>query len=116
MLFPTKDLAWIGDAKAAYDRFPPAVKKAFGYALYLAQIGRFPVGAKALKGFGNAKVVELSREFAGNAYRVVYSVHLERAICVLHCFQKKSKKGSAMDASDLATIKRKLGEILKEAD
>lgn len=114
MQLPNRRLIWIGDAKDVFDGFPGVVKQAFGYALYLAQIGRFPPRAKALKGFGGAKVIELASAAMGSAYRVVYAIQFDDVVCVLHCFHKKSKKGIAMDAGDLATIKRRLADALRE--
>ena len=37
-----------------------------------------------------SKVVE---DYDGDTYRAVYTVKFRRAVCVLHAFQKKSKKG-----------------------
>ncbi|MDN5872419.1 MAG: type II toxin-antitoxin system RelE/ParE family toxin [Nitrococcus sp.] len=32
---------------------------------------------------------------AGGTYRAVYTIQFEEAVFVLHCFQKKSKRGIA---------------------
>ena len=39
--------------------------------------------------------VQLSDDHDGETYRAVYTVELEDAVYVLHCFQKKSKSGIA---------------------
>ena len=64
-----------------------------GQALWFAQTDRKHDSAKPLKGFGGAGVLEVIESFEGNAYRAVYTVKYEGFVCVLHCFQKKSKRG-----------------------
>jgi phage-related protein len=68
--------------------------------------------AKPLKGFGSAGVVEVVEDWRGNAYRAVYTVRFAGAVYILHCFEKKSKRG-------IETPKREMDLIrigLKEAE
>ena len=79
-----------------------------GFALYQAQIGQMNVNAKPLKGFGGASVMEITDDYRTDTYRTVYTVKFEKAIYVLHAFQKKSKKGIKTPQEDLDLIRRRL--------
>ena len=81
---------------------------AWGYALYLAQVGGKHPNAKPLKGFGGAGVLEVSEDYAGDTYRAVYTLTLPETVYVLHAFQKKSKQGIATPPREVATIRRRL--------
>ena len=105
---PLKPLEWVASSRTALVGFPKEVRKEFGHALHLAQAGEKSPCAKPLRGFGGAGVLESIANLAGNTYRVVYTVKFERAVFVLHAFQKKSKKGIATPKSELDLIKRRL--------
>jgi phage-related protein len=97
--------------------FPSAVQREMGYALFLAQMGeRHAIMAKTLKGFGGATVVEVKESYAGDAYRVVYTVRYAEAVYVLHAFQKKSKTGIKTSAADLKLIKSRLRSLIDEKE
>ena len=51
-----------------------------------------PKGAKPLKGF-KPLVMEIVTDYDTNTYRAVYTVNIGELVYVLHCFQKKSKRG-----------------------
>jgi phage-related protein len=89
-------------------KLPPDVRRRFGYALSLAQMGDQDDAAKALKGFGGAGVLEVVEDDAGGAYRAVYTVKFAEAVFVLHCFQKKSKRGIATPKTDIDIIYARL--------
>ncbi len=61
-----------------------------------------------LKGFGSAGVLEIVEGDAGGTYRAVYTVKFEEAVFVLHCFQKKSKRGIATPKVDMNIIRARL--------
>ncbi len=103
-----KPLEWVGSSKTDLVDFPQAVRKEMGHALYLAQSGDKPDNAKPLRGFGGANVLELVANHDGNTYRGVYTVKFPEAIYVLHCFEKKSKKGIATPRPQLDLIKQRL--------
>ena len=67
-----------------------------------------------LRGFGSAGVVEIIEDSDGNTYRAVYTVKFADFVYVLHCFQKKSKRGAKTPPGDIALIKSRLR--LAEAD
>ena len=103
-----KRVIWIASSREALRSFPEQVKDAVGYALYLAQIGGKDEAARPLRGFGGAGVVEVIKDFAGDTYRVVYTVKLAGFVYVLHCFQKKSKRGAETPKRDLGLIQSRL--------
>jgi phage-related protein len=84
------------------------VKHAFGYALYLAQMGRKAPHAKPLKGFLGAGVLEIVEDRMGDTFRTIYTVRLAHAVYVLHAFQKKSKKGIATPKKELELVRERL--------
>ncbi len=64
--------------------------------------------AKPLKGLGGAGVLEVVENDTGGTYRAVYTVCFEEAMYVLHCFQKKSKRGIATPKPDIDLIHERL--------
>jgi phage-related protein len=50
----------------------------------------------------------LSEDYHGDTWRAVYTVELEDCLYVLHCFQKKSKKGAETPKADLDLIETRL--------
>jgi phage-related protein len=88
--------------------FLEPVQKGVGFALWFAQIGDKHPRAKPLRGFGGAGVVEIIEDADGNTYRAVYTVKFADLVYVLHCFQKKSKRGATTPRLDLDLIKSRL--------
>ncbi len=112
-----KPLAWLSSSKKDLLALPEEVIDKFGYALYLAQIGKKHEQAKPLHGFGSAGVLEIVEDWRGNAYRAVYTVRFAAAVFVLHVFQKKAKRGIATPRQDMELIKERLKaaeQIVKE--
>jgi phage-related protein len=105
---PVKPLRWVGPSKEELMAFPDPVVKEMGHALHIAQTGGKADTAKPLHGFGGATVLEIVEDFDGDAYRAVYTVKLAGAIYVLHCFQKKSKKGRQTPKQTINLIKQRL--------
>ena len=103
-----KTLVWVGSSKKDLLAMPTAVKRTFGHALHLAQIGQKFEQTKPLKGFGSASVLEVVEDDSAGTYRVVYTVRFDDAVYVLHCFQKKSKQGIATPKRDLDLIRERL--------
>src|SRR5712692_6475169 len=87
-----KPLYWVGCSKRDLLDFPEAVKDGIGSALSVAQFGGKHPAAKPWKGEGPG-VLEIVEDYQSDAYRAVYTVRFERAVYVLHAFQKKSPKG-----------------------
>ena len=106
---PTRErpLHWVGSSRTDLLAFPEAVVDDFGYLLGVVQFGGMPPSAKPWKGEGPG-VFELVEQTRGDAYRVVYTVRFERAVYVLHCFQKKSPTGWKTASIDVGRIRRRL--------
>ena len=98
----------IGSSHRDLMALPTDVRRFFGYALSLAQAGDQPDSAKVLHGFGSAGVLEVVEDDAGGTCRAVYTVKFKEAVFVLHCFQKKSKRGIATPKGDIDIIRSRL--------
>lgn len=103
-----KRLEWIGSSHKDLVAVPADVRRFFGYALSLAQAGDQHDAAKVLKGFAGAGVLEVVEDDVGGTYRAVYTVKFKGAVFVLHCFQKKSKRGIATPKEDMNIIHARL--------
>jgi len=103
----------VAPSKKDYLQFPEDAIDGFGYELYLVQTGQHPPSAKPLKGLGSG-VLELARDFEGDAFRAVYTVRFRDVVYVLHAFKKKSKRGIATSAADLALIRRRLANAVRD--
>jgi len=88
-----KPIWWVGRSKDAFEQFPHEVQEGMFYALKVAQWRGKAPSAKPLKGFRGAGVLEIVENRGGDAYRAIYTVKFKEAVCVLHAFQKKSKRG-----------------------
>jgi phage-related protein len=102
-----KPLHWVGSAKHDLLTFPGVVVDDIGYVLGVVQLGGTPPSAKPWRGEG-AGVFEIVEDFRGDTYRAVYTVRFERAIYVLHCFQKKSPTGKRTARTDIELIHDRL--------
>jgi phage-related protein len=87
-----KPLFWVGSAKRDLLDFPEAAKDEIGVALSVAQFGGKHPKAKPWKGQGSG-VLEIVEDHRGDTYRAVYTVKFERAIYVLHAFQRNCRRG-----------------------
>jgi phage-related protein len=103
-----KPLFWVGSAKKDLLKMPEQVVDVAGYALYMAQTGHKHPNAKPLKGFGSAGVLEVVEDDDGSTYRAVYTVKFNNGVYVLHCFQKKSRKGIETSKQDKEMIEERL--------
>src|SRR3974390_273181 len=100
-------LFWVGSSYRELLLFPKRVKNNIGQALGVAQFGGKPPSAKPWKGEGPG-VLEVVEDHAGNTYRAVYTVRFEKAVYVLHAFQKKSPKGIKTARSDVELVHKRL--------
>lgn len=103
-----KELFWIGAALKDFGEFPAAIRPQIGFNLRFAQNGESGEDVKVLQGFGSANVKEIVSNTQGDTLRTVYTIEFERAVYVLHCFQKKSHQGIQTDKSDSDLIKSRL--------
>jgi phage-related protein len=112
-----KPCIFVGASRRELQALPDEVRGEIGHALYEAQCGGIPIGAKPFKGFGGRGVLEIVENFDGDTYRAVYTVRFESALYVLHAFQKKSKRGIATPQRHLNLIRQRLqhAEIIHRA-
>lgn len=103
-----RPLVWIASSYRDLMALTPSVRRRFGFALSLAQMGDQDDNAKVLKGFGGGGVLEVVEDDAGGTYRAVYTVRFAEAVFVLHCLQKKSKTGIATPKADMDIIRTRL--------
>jgi phage-related protein len=105
-----KPIVWLGSTLEDLRQMPDEVKQNIGHALNEAQHGEKPLAAKPLAGFGGASVLEISDDDESGTYRAVYTVKFVERIFVLHCFQKKSKKGIKTPRREIDLIRQRLNE------
>ena len=105
---PHKPLVWVGSALDELRALPAPVCRSMGYALRFAQAGVKPDNVKPLRGFSGAGVLEVLEDYDGDAYRAVYTVKLAGVVYVLHCFQKKSKRGIATPKTTMDLVLKRL--------
>lgn len=103
-----KPLKWIGSSKKDLLALPASVRRFIGHALDFAQRGDRHEAAKVLRGFGGGGVLEVVEDDSDGTYRAVYTVKFAEAVFVLHCFQKKSKRGIATPKVDMDIIHARL--------
>ena len=102
-----RNVRWVGDSRERLQTFPEPVRKDIGHALYRVQIGETPPSAKPMTGIESG-VFEIIDNYNTDTYRAVYTVKIGRSMYVLHCFQKKSKRGIRTPKKDIDLIKRRL--------
>jgi phage-related protein len=73
-----------------------------------------PDVAKPLRGFGSG-VLELALRYRGDAFRVVYVLHVGRDIWVIHAFQKKSKRGIKTPKREIDLVRERLKHLKEVA-
>lgn len=107
-LVQTKPLYFVGSARKDLKSFPSDVQDEIGNALLSVQWGGVPHRAKPMKGFGGVSVMEIAQRYDTNTFRAIYTVKFEHAVYVLHCFQKKSKRGIATTQQDIDLVEQRL--------
>ncbi len=102
-----RPLYWVSSSKRDLLAMPEAVIRHLGTALSAAQYGGTHRDAKPWKGLGPG-VFEVVSDFRTDTYRAAYVVRFEKAVYVLHCFQKKSPSGRGTARTDVDLIERRL--------
>jgi phage-related protein/predicted XRE-type DNA-binding protein len=105
-----KPLHWVGSSKRDFLGFPAAVKEDMGNALGVAQFGGTAPTTKPWKGLGSG-VLEVVESHDGNAYGAVYTVRFEKAVYVLHAFQKKSPSSIRTAKRDVDLVAHRLKSL-----
>jgi phage-related protein len=109
-----KTLVWIGSSKKDLLKMPEEVRRTIGYVLGKVQNGESDEAIKFLTGrkeFKGGKVREICDDEGGDTYRSVFTVEHEEAVYILHCFQKKSKRGIETPQEDIDRIIERLKSV-----
>ena len=72
-----KPLVWVSSSYKDLLTVPDEVRRDFGYAFYLAQLGDKHKDAKPLAGFRGAGVLEVVEDHDTDTYRAAYTVRFE---------------------------------------
>jgi phage-related protein len=91
-----KPVRFLGNSKEALSRFPAEARNRAGHELFMVQIGRAPDSWKPMSRIGPG-AAEIRVRVAQGKFRVIYVARFERAIYVLHAFQKKTQKTTPID-------------------
>jgi len=105
---PPKPVVWVGSAKGDLMALPPAVRRRFGYALFVLQQGGSYPFSKQLRGLHG--VLEVWTDLGGNTYRLVATTSVADTVHVLHVFER-SHRGISTPAKDIAVIRSRLRRI-----
>jgi phage-related protein len=108
-----KPLFWMGSSQNDLRAFPEDVKDRIGDALGLAQFGETAKTAKPWRGEGPG-VFEVVEDGERGTYRAVYTVRFQKAIYVLHAFQKKSPSGIRTARRDVELVGRRLSAATED--
>jgi phage-related protein len=92
---PDKPLIWLGSSRRDLRVFPALARRLAGFQLRRVQHGLDPDDWKPMQTVGPG-VREIRIHVAG-AHRVFYLATRAEAIYVLHAFEKKTQKTSALD-------------------
>ena len=111
----SRPISWLRGAQKDFEDFPQGAQIEMARALTILAEGRMPDIAKPFTGLGSG-VMELALRHRGDAFRVVYALHIDEDIWVIHAFQKKSKSGIKTPKQDIELIRerlKRLREMLK---
>src|ERR1019366_2082741 len=106
-----KPVFWIGGTKEDLSALHEDVRDTVGQALFEAQKGGKHSSAKPLSGYGDASVVEIVVDHAGDTFRAVYTTKWRDRLYVLHVFQKKSKSGIKTPKTEINLIDVRLKRL-----
>ncbi|HVC48321.1 MAG TPA: type II toxin-antitoxin system RelE/ParE family toxin [Terracidiphilus sp.] len=109
---PIRPLIFVADSRKVLSGFPPAVQRQVGFALYQAQMGGKHIDAKPLRAMSTG-VLEVVTDHRGETFRTVYTVRLEKAVYVLHAFQKKLKHGISTPRGVMELVKQRLQRAME---
>jgi phage-related protein len=100
-----RQIEWMGSSKRNLAGLPHEPKQQLTYGIYLAELGRRHPDAKKMTGINAEEIV---CDYDTDTYRAVYTLEHDGWVYVLHCFRKKSKKGSRTPKPDIELIKGRL--------
>ena len=106
----TRPVSWIRAALKEFETFPEGARSICLAALTIAAEGGKADVAKPMHGMGPG-VFEIALPFTGDAFRVVYAVHLPDEIWVVHAFRKKSTQGIKTPQRQIDLIQDRLKRL-----
>ena len=92
----SKPVEFLGNSLENLRAFPKSVSRELGFQIDRVQNGLEPNDWKPMSSVG-AGVQEIRVRDEAGAFRVIYVAKFEKAVYVLHCFQKKTPKTAATD-------------------
>ena len=101
-----KPLKFVGSSLRDLQNFPAAARRAAGFELWAVQRGLLPSDWKAMPSVG-AGAYEIRMHVLGE-WRIVYVAKFEKAVYVLHAFQKKTRKTRE---TDIAVAARRFKQV-----
>ncbi len=109
----TREVAWVGQARKAFEAFPRRAQDILLDALTIAAEGGKADIAKPMTSLGPG-VMEIALAHRGDAYRAVYALQLHEAIWVVHAFRKKSKRGIQTPRQEIDLIRERLKRLKEQ--
>jgi len=105
-----KPIEFLGASLDSIRSFPVAARQQAGHQLDRVQRGLEPLDFKPMPSVGRG-VYEIRIRDADGAFRLLYVSKFEKAIYVLHAFQKKSQKTAQ---ADIEIAERRYRDLLQE--
>ena len=106
-----KTLRFVGSSLDDLKNFPAEARREAGFELDAVQRGLMPSDFKPMLAVG-AGAYEIRVRVLGE-WRIIYVAKFERAVYVLHAFQKKTQKTAKADIDLAANRYRRLVAALK---
>jgi phage-related protein len=92
-----KPLEFVGSSQEDLRNFSAEVRRAAGFELHFVQQGLMPSDWKPMKEVGSgAMEIRIHKE---GEWRVIYVAKFEKAVYVLHAFEKKTQKPGRQTSS-----------------
>jgi phage-related protein len=85
-----KPVEFVGSSQDDLRNFPAEARRAAGFELNYVQMGLVPSDWRPMKAIGSG-VMEIRIHKEGE-WRVIYIAKFEKAVYVLHAFEKKTRK------------------------
>jgi phage-related protein len=101
-----KDLEFIGSSQEDIRNFPAEARRDAGFQLHFVQMGQNPSDWKPMKTIGTGAVeIRIHKE---GEWRIIYVAKFQGKVCVLHAFEKKTRKTRQ---SDIALARQRYKEV-----
>jgi phage-related protein len=107
-------IEWEGDSREVLHSFPDRVRQNLGFQLWRLQQGERPADYRSLPSVGTG-VFELRDQDERGWYRLIYLSRIRDVICLLHCFEKKSREMPKRDFEKAKTRLKMVRARLAEA-